>query len=64
MESLTPLFKCLTQGVHRLERQEAEEEAAEEQCKLSVTDAKNDDVSVEPTITTKKQKSTTHDSKL
>ena len=27
MESLTPLFKCMTDGVHRLERQEAQEEA-------------------------------------
>ena len=26
MESLTPLFKSMTAGVHRLERQEAEEE--------------------------------------
>ena len=37
MESLTPLFKCLTEGVHRLERQEAEEEAAEEQTGISAT---------------------------
>ena len=26
MEALTPLFKCMTEGVHRLEKQEAEEE--------------------------------------
>ena len=37
MESLTPLFKCLTEGVHRFERQEAEEEAAEEQARISAT---------------------------
>ena len=35
MESLTPLFTNLTEGVHRLERQEAEEEAAEEQARIS-----------------------------
>ena len=26
MEALTPLFKCMAEGVHRLEKQEAEEE--------------------------------------
>ena len=28
MESLTPLFRCMTQGIHRLACQEAEEEKA------------------------------------
>ena len=55
MESLTPLFKCLTEGVHRLECQEAEEEAAaEEQVRLSAADGESDDIPVEPAR--KKQK--------
>ena len=33
MESLTPLFKSLTQGIHRLESEEAEEEKAAEEAK-------------------------------
>ena len=42
VESLTPLFKCLTDGVHRLECQEAEEEAAaEEQARISAADGEN-----------------------
>ena len=49
MESLTPLFKCLTDGVHRLECQEAEEEAAaEEQARISAADGETDDTPVEP----------------
>ena len=49
MESLTPLFKCLTDGVHRLECQEAEEEAAaEEQARISAADGESDDIPVEP----------------
>ena len=48
MESLTPLFKCLTEGVHRLECQEAEEEAAEEQARISAADGESDDIPVEP----------------
>ena len=49
MESLTPLFKCLTDGVHRLERQEAEEEkATEEQARISAADGETDDIPVEP----------------
>ena len=52
MESLTPLFKCLTDGVHRLECQEAEEEAAaEEQAKISGADGESDVISVEPART-------------
>ena len=35
MESLTPLFKSLTQGIHRLEREEADEEKAAEEAKKS-----------------------------
>ena len=42
MESLTPLSKNLTETVHCLERQEAEEEAAEEQAKISATDRESD----------------------
>ena len=39
MESLTPLFKSMTQGIHRLECQEAEEEkAAEEKQKSELPD--------------------------
>jgi len=42
MESLTPLFKCLTQGIHRLECQEAEEKkAAEEQKKSALADGES-----------------------
>ena len=33
MESLTPLFKCMTDGVHRLERQLEEEEAEAEKAR-------------------------------
>ena len=48
MESLTPLFKTLTEGVHRLEHQEAEEEAAEEQAKISATDRESEHTPAEP----------------
>ena len=48
MESLTPLFKCLTEEVHRLERQEAEEDAGEVQARISATDRESDHRSVEP----------------
>ena len=47
MESLTPLFKCMTQGIHRLECQEAEEEkAAEDKKRSAPTDGES--VSAEP----------------
>ena len=49
MESLTPLFKCLTDGVYRLQCQEADEEAAaEEQARISAADGESDDIPVEP----------------
>ena len=55
MESLTPLFKCLTDGVYRLQCQEADEEAAaEEQARTSDADGESDDIPVEPAR--KKQK--------
>ena len=38
MESLTPLFKCMTDGVHRLERQEQEEEAEAEKASKALAD--------------------------
>ena len=42
MESLTPLFKCMTQGIHRLECQEAEEEkAAEDKKRSALTDGES-----------------------
>ena len=46
MESLTPLFKCMTQGIHRLECEEAEEEKASEEKKKSAP-ADGDNVSLE-----------------
>jgi len=47
MQSLTPLFKSMTQGIHRLELQEAEEEkAAEDKTRSAPTDGES--VSVEP----------------
>ena len=33
MEALTPLFKCMTDGVHRLERQEEQEEVEAERAR-------------------------------
>ena len=45
MESLTPLFRCMTQGIHRLECQEAEEEkAAQEKERNEVSEGENADV--------------------
>ena len=36
MESLTPLVRCMTNGVHRLERQEEQEEAEAERARKAV----------------------------
>ena len=38
MESLTPLFRCMTDGVHRLERQEEQEEAEAESARKAAAD--------------------------
>ena len=46
MESLTPLFKEMTEGIHRLQRQEAEEEAKamEDKVTSAATDDKAEDM--------------------
>ena len=38
MEALTPLFKCMTDGVHRLEREEDQGEAEAESARKEATD--------------------------
>ena len=38
MEALTPLFKCMTDGVHRLEREEEQEEAEAESASKEAAD--------------------------
>ena len=38
MESLTPLFRSMTDGVHRLERQEEQEEADAESARKAAAD--------------------------
>ena len=38
MESLTPLFRSMTDGVHRLERQEEQEEAEAESARKAAAD--------------------------
>ena len=38
MEALTPLFKCMTDGVHRLEREEEQEEAEAESARKEAAD--------------------------
>ena len=38
MESLTSLFRYMTDGVHRLERQEEQEEAEAERARKAVAD--------------------------
>ena len=38
MESLTPLFRCMTDGGHRLERQEEQEEAEAESARKAAAD--------------------------
>ena len=60
MESLTPLFKSMTEGIHRLQRQEAEEEAKAMEDKVSsaATDDKAEDMIAEPA---RKQRKTMED---
>ena len=41
MESLTPLFKCMTEGVQRLAHQEAEEEKAAVEATRAIVQAEN-----------------------
>ena len=38
MEPLTPLFRSMTDGVHRLERQEDQEEAEAESARKAAAD--------------------------
>ena len=47
MESLTPLFKSLTAGIHRLELQEANEEAAAEQARREAAEDESADMPAE-----------------
>ena len=50
MESLTPLFKCMTEGIHRLERQEQQEEADAEKARKDVQgDAEAEALKKQPT---------------
>ena len=60
MESLTPVFKAMTEGIHRLQRQEAEEEAKAMEDKVSsaATDDKAEDMIAEPA---RKQRKTMED---
>ena len=43
MEALTPLFKCMTDGVHRLERQEEQEEVEAERARKEAAEETADD---------------------
>ena len=54
MESLTPLFRSMTDGVHRLERQEEQEEAEAESARKAAAE----ETGLEPARKQQKQRKT------